>query len=109
MRECITREAALAALRKYNQEPFHLQHALTVEAVMGWYAEKLGYGAEMAANAGIPCNIRNGTYLNNVYNGLFQNGFEASFRHSARKSVLWFDGHVSQVRYKEVNWSLVIP
>ena len=31
MRECITREAALAALRKYNQEPFHLQHALTVE------------------------------------------------------------------------------
>ena len=73
------------------------------------FVSELGYGAEMAANAGIPCNIRNGTYLNNVYNGLFQNGFEASFRHSARKSVLWFDGHVSQVRYKEVNWSLVIP
>ena len=73
------------------------------------FVSELGYGAEMAANAGIPCNIRNGTYLNNVYNGLFQNGFEASFRHSAKKSVLWFDGHVSQVRYKEVNWSLVIP
>ena len=46
MRECITREAALAALRKYNQEPFHLQHALTVEGVMRWYAQELGYGEE---------------------------------------------------------------
>ena len=46
MRECITREAALAALRKYNQEPFHLQHALTVEGVMRWYARELGYGQE---------------------------------------------------------------
>ena len=44
MREGITREAALAALRKYNQEPFHLQHALTVEGVMRWYARELGYG-----------------------------------------------------------------
>ena len=43
MRECITRETALAALRKYNQEPFHLQHALTVEGVMRWYAQELGY------------------------------------------------------------------
>ena len=46
MRECITREAALAALRKYNQEPFHIQHALTVEGVMRWYARELGYGQE---------------------------------------------------------------
>lgn len=46
MREGITREAALAALRKYNQEPFHLQHALTVEGVMRWYARELGYGQE---------------------------------------------------------------
>lgn len=46
MRECITRETALAALRKYNQEPFHLQHALTVEGVMRWYAQELGYGQE---------------------------------------------------------------
>lgn len=33
------RSVALAALRKYNQEPFHLLHALTVENVMRWYAE----------------------------------------------------------------------
>lgn len=41
-----TRDEALALLRQYNQEPFHLQHALTVEAVMGWYAKELGYGQE---------------------------------------------------------------
>lgn len=44
MREHINREAAWAALRRYNQEPFHLQHALTVEGVMQWYAKELGYG-----------------------------------------------------------------
>ena len=40
----VTREQALALLKKYNQEPFHIQHALTVEAVMRWYAKELGYG-----------------------------------------------------------------
>lgn len=42
----ITREEAFELLRKYNQDPFHLQHALTVEAVMKWYAKELGYAAE---------------------------------------------------------------
>jgi len=42
----ITREQALALLKKYNQEAFHHQHAYTVEAVMRWYAEKLGHGDE---------------------------------------------------------------
>lgn len=46
MRECISREAALAALRKYNKELFHIQHAFTVEGVMRWYANNLGYGEE---------------------------------------------------------------
>ena len=46
MKSCPERAAALALLRKYNTEPFHLQHALTVEAVMGWYARDLGYGEE---------------------------------------------------------------
>ena len=39
-----TREDALALLRQYNKEPFHILHALTVEGVMGWYAKELGYG-----------------------------------------------------------------
>ena len=33
-------------LREYNKDHFHLQHALTVEAVMRWFANDLGYGAE---------------------------------------------------------------
>lgn len=39
-----TRDDALALLRQYNKEPFHILHALTVEGVMRWYAEELGYG-----------------------------------------------------------------
>ena len=42
----ITREQALTLLKKYNQEPFHIQHAYTVEAVMGWFAKELGHGDE---------------------------------------------------------------
>ena len=42
----ISREEAYELLRKYNSEPFHIQHALTVEAVMRWYAEELGYGSD---------------------------------------------------------------
>lgn len=42
--EYISREDAFTLLRKYNQDPFHIQHALTVEAVMQWYAKELGYG-----------------------------------------------------------------
>ncbi len=40
----ISREAAFELLKQYNKDHFHLQHALTVEAVMKWYANELGYG-----------------------------------------------------------------
>lgn len=46
MRTEIDRERALDTLKKYNHEPFHIQHGLTVEAVMRWFAEKLGYSDE---------------------------------------------------------------
>ena len=42
----MTREEALALLKKYNKEPFHLQHAFTVESVMRWYANELGHSDE---------------------------------------------------------------
>ena len=42
----MTREQAWALLRKYNEEPFHLRHALTVEAVMRYFAEQRGYDPE---------------------------------------------------------------
>ena len=40
------RAKAWELLRTYNKDHFHLQHALTVEAVMRWFANDLGYGAE---------------------------------------------------------------
>lgn len=46
MENNLTREEALALLKKYNKEPFHIQHGLTVEGVMRWYANELGYGDE---------------------------------------------------------------
>ena len=51
----LTREQALSLLKEYNQEPFHLRHALTVEAVMGWFARELGYGEQAGfwAQAGL--------------------------------------------------------
>ena len=51
----ITREEAWRLLREYNREPFHLKHAVTVEGVMRYFAEKLGYGgeADFWANVGL--------------------------------------------------------
>ncbi|MBS7007371.1 HD domain-containing protein [Anaerostipes sp.] len=46
METALTRDEALELLKKYNKEPFHIQHALTVEGVMRWYANELGYGQE---------------------------------------------------------------
>lgn len=42
----ITRQEALNLLTEYNKEAFHIQHALTVEGTMKYFAEKLGYGDE---------------------------------------------------------------
>lgn len=39
----ISREDVAALLKKYNKDPFHIQHAFTMEAVMQWYAKELGY------------------------------------------------------------------
>ena len=47
MESQITRDAAWELLRKYNKDPFHLQHALTVEGVMRWYANHLGFANEV--------------------------------------------------------------
>ena len=47
MENIITREAAWELLSKYNKDPFHLQHALTVEGVMRWYAKQLGFASEV--------------------------------------------------------------
>lgn len=46
MNTAITRQQALELLMKYNKEPFHLLHGLTVEGVMRWYAGEMGFGEE---------------------------------------------------------------
>lgn len=46
MKSNLTREEAFSLLKKYNKEAFHIQHALTVEGVLRWYAKDLGYEAE---------------------------------------------------------------
>ena len=51
----MTRDEAWALLTKYNKDRFHLQHALTVEGVMRWYANDLGHGdqADFWATVGL--------------------------------------------------------
>ena len=40
------RQHAVETLKKYNTVPFHIRHAYTVEGVMRWYANELGFGDE---------------------------------------------------------------
>ncbi|MDR0796686.1 MAG: HDIG domain-containing protein [Tannerella sp.] len=40
------RKKALDLLMQYNKEKYHIQHALTVEEVMRWFANELGYDAD---------------------------------------------------------------
>ena len=44
--EYITRDKAFELLKKNNKDPFHIQHALTVEAVMKWFATEQGFEEE---------------------------------------------------------------
>lgn len=46
MENTISREEAWKLLLKYNQDHFHIQHALTVEGTMKWFAKELGYGQD---------------------------------------------------------------
>lgn len=49
----LTREQAMGLLRKYNTEPFHIQHALTVEGVMRWFAQEGGENADFWGLCGL--------------------------------------------------------
>ena len=46
MSKNLTRNEAWELLQKWNQEPFHLKHAVTVEGVMKYFAKDLGYADE---------------------------------------------------------------
>lgn len=59
-----SRQQALELLIKYNKEPFHIKHALTVEAIMNWYANELGYEneAEFWSMVGLLHDVDYGMY-----------------------------------------------
>ena len=64
MKTCPARAEALALLKKYNTEPFHILHALTVEGTMRWYANELGYGedADFWATVGLLHDVDFGSW-----------------------------------------------
>ena len=47
MSKQLNRDEAWELLTEYNQDPFHLHHARTVEGVMRYFAQELGYGDEV--------------------------------------------------------------
>ena len=47
------RNTALELLKKYNKEPFHILHGLTVEGTMRWYARELGFDPEFWGLCGL--------------------------------------------------------
>ena len=49
----ITREQAWELLKKYNKEPFHLHHSVTVEGVMRYYAQTKGYDPDFWGLCGL--------------------------------------------------------
>jgi predicted hydrolase (HD superfamily) len=42
----VTRQQAWDLLKQYNKDPFHIQHALTVDGVMRWFAIDQGFNSE---------------------------------------------------------------
>ena len=48
-----TREQAIALLQKYNKEPFHILHGLTVEGVMRWFAQEEGFDPDFWGMCGL--------------------------------------------------------
>ena len=53
MKSVISRADAMALLQKYNKEPFHILHGLTVEGVMRWYAQELGFDPDFWGLCGL--------------------------------------------------------
>ena len=47
LQSSLTREEAWKLFTTYNKDPFHVQHALTLEAVMKWFAKELGFAEEL--------------------------------------------------------------
>ena len=46
LKSSLSREEAWKLFSLHNKDPFHIQHALTVEGIMRWYARELGFAEE---------------------------------------------------------------
>jgi predicted hydrolase (HD superfamily) len=46
LQSSLSREDAWTLFLSYNSDPFHIQHALTLEGIMGWFARELGFAEE---------------------------------------------------------------
>ena len=57
MKEVISRDAALAALKEYNHEPFHIQHALTAAGQDTLIAVSDHYILVKSFRAGSSCKL----------------------------------------------------
>ena len=49
----LERREAIELLKKYNEEEFHIRHALTVEGVMIYFAEQMGYNEDFWGLVGL--------------------------------------------------------
>ena len=84
----MNRDQAISLLKHYNTQAFHIQHALTVEQVMGWFAQDQGYGDEQAhwEMVGLLHDIDFGSYPDQhcaVAPGILKDaGFDENFIHS---------------------------
>lgn len=51
----LTRSEAWELLTKYNKEPFHLRHALTVEGIMKYFAKELAMPTKQTSGLRSAC------------------------------------------------------
>ena len=73
----LTREQGLELLKKYNKEPFHILHGLTVEGTMRWFANELGYkeDADFWAMAGLLHDIDFEMYPEELIHAICSHGY----------------------------------
>lgn len=96
MKSALTRTQALELLCKYNKEPFHRLHGLTVEGTMRWYAEGTGLwrGEEFWGQVGLLHDIDFELYPEQhcvkAPELLREAGVGEDMIHGHRQSWLWY-------------------